>query len=181
MPTTGDDVIRRYLDDAVAAEKNSEAQLEEFAREGEDDEIRAMFTYHLEETRRQQERLTARLRELGGSASSAKSFLAQVFGLTPKPVHVAEKPEERTAQHLVIAFAMENGECAMYEALVAAAEAAGDDATEKLAREIQEEEKQAADKLWRFIPSRAKIAFNLLTVGETDPAVNTKAHDNPLL
>jgi ferritin-like metal-binding protein YciE len=69
----------------------------------------------------------------------------------------------------------------MYEALAAAAEAAGDNATEALAREIQAEEKQTANKIWRFIASRAKIAFNLLTVAETDPSVNTKTQDNRLL
>jgi ferritin-like metal-binding protein YciE len=80
-----------------------------------------------------------------------------------------------------MAFTVENSEYAMYEALAAAAEAAGDTTTETLAREIQAEEKQTAEKIWRFIPSRAKIAFNLLTAAETDPAVNTKAADNRLI
>ncbi len=69
----------------------------------------------------------------------------------------------------------------MYEAIAAVAEAAGDDATEALAREIQAEEKQTAEKLWRLITSRAKIAFNLLTVAETDPSVNTRAQENRLI
>ena len=78
-------------------------------------------------------------------------------------------------------FTVENSECAMYEALAAAAEAAGDNATETLARDIQAEEKQTADKIWRFIHSRAKIAFNLLTASETDPSVNTRMADNRLI
>ena len=90
-------------------------------------------------------------------------------------------PEERTTQNLIMAFTVENSECAMYEALAAAAEAAGDDATEALAREIQAEEKQTADKVWHFIASRSKNAFNLLTATETDPSVNTKAADNRLI
>jgi ferritin-like metal-binding protein YciE len=80
-----------------------------------------------------------------------------------------------------MAFAAENSEYAMYEALAAAAEAAGDSVTETLAREIQATEKQAAEKIWRFVPSRAKIAFNLLTASETDPSVNTRAADNRLI
>lgn len=181
MPQTSNDVMRRYLEDAIAAEKGFETQLQGFAREGDDDEVKALFATHAEETRRQYGRLTARLHELGGSPSTAKSFLAHVFGLAPKPAQVGHQPQERTTQKLITAFAVENSECAMYEALSAAAEAAGDDATEALAREIQAEEKQTADKVWRFIASRAKIAFNLLTVAETDPSVNTKVQDNRLI
>jgi hypothetical protein len=53
--------------------------------------------------------------------------------------------------------------------------AAGDPETERLAREIQSEERQAAELIFRFIPSRSKIAFNLVTPHEIDPAIDTKA------
>jgi ferritin-like metal-binding protein YciE len=181
MPQTSNNVIRRYLEDAIAAEKAFETQLQGFAREGDDEDVKAAFATHARETRRQYDRLTARLHELGGSPSTAKSFLAHVFGLAPKSVQVAHEPQERTTQNLITAFAVENSECAMYEALAAVAEAAGDNTTEALVREIQREEKQTADKMWRFIASRAKIAFNLLTVAETDPSVNTKTQDNRLI
>jgi ferritin-like metal-binding protein YciE len=181
MPQTSNDVIRRYLDDAIAAEKSFETQLQGFAREGGDEEVEAVFAVHAAETRRQYERLTARLEELGGSPSTAKSFLAHIFGLAPKSAQVGHTAEERTTRNLVTAFTVENSEYAMYEALAAVAEAAGDTGTETLAREIQGEEKHTAEKLWRFIPSRAKIAFNLLTAAETDPSVNTRTADNRLL
>ncbi len=181
MPETSNDVIRRYLEDAIAAEKSFETQLEDFAREGDDEEIKAMFSIHAAETRRQYERLTARLGELGGSPSTAKSFFAHLFGLTPKTPQVGNTTEEQTTQNLIMGFTVESSECAMYEALAAVAEAAGDDATQALAREIQAEEKQTAEKLWRLITSRAKIAFNLLTVAETDPSVNTRAQENRLV
>jgi ferritin-like metal-binding protein YciE len=181
MARTSDDVIRRYLEDAIAAEKSFETQLQGFAEEGDDEEVEAVFAIHAAETRRQYDRLTARLEELGGSPSTTKSFLAHVFGLAPKPVQMGHAPEERTTQNLIIAFTVENSECAMYEALAAAAEAAGDTATETLAREIQAEEKKTAEKIWHFLSSRAKIAFNLLTAMETDPSVNTRAADNRLI
>ncbi|MFL6353916.1 MAG: DUF892 family protein [Bryobacteraceae bacterium] len=181
MAQTSNDLIRRYLEDAIAAEKSFETQLQGFAREGDDEEVEAVFAIHAAETRRQYERLTTRLEALGGSPSTAKSFLAHVFGLTPKSAQVGHAPEERTTQNLMMAFTVENSEFAMYEALAAAAEAAGDTATETLAREIQEEEKQTAHKIWHFIPSRAKIAFNLLTATETDPSVNTRTADNRLI
>jgi ferritin-like metal-binding protein YciE len=181
MTQTSNDVVRRYLEDAIAAEKSFETQLDGFARQGDDEEVEAAFAIHAGETRRQYNRLIARLEQLGGSPSTAKSFLAHLFGLGPKSAQVGHALEERTVQNLVTAFTVENSECAMYEALAAAAEAAGDTATETLAREIQAEEKQTAEKIWRFIASRAKIAFNLLTATETDPSVNTRAADNRLI
>ncbi len=181
MPQTSNEVIRRYLEDAVAAEKSFETQLQSFASEGDDEEVKTVFAVHSAETRRQYERLTVRLEELGGSPSTAKSFLAHVFGMTPKTAQVGHEPEERTTQNLIMAFATENSECAMYEALAAAAQAAGDDVTEALAREIQQEERSTADRIWHFITSRAKIAFNLLTAAETDPSVSTRAQVNRLI
>src|SRR3954452_14513362 len=130
MQQTGNDVIRRYLEDAIAAERSFETQLEGFAREGDDEEVKAVFAVHSTETRRQYERLTARLEELGGSPSTTKGFLAHIFGLTPKTAQVGHEPEERTTQNLIIAVTVENSECAMYGALAAAVEPAGDDATE---------------------------------------------------
>jgi ferritin-like metal-binding protein YciE len=178
---TPTEVLRRYLEDAIAAEKSFETQLRGFATEGQDEEVQLAFANHAEETKLQYHRLTRRLEELGGTPSGAKSLLAHVFGLTPRAVQVTHAPDERVTQNLIAAFAVENSECAMYEALASVAGAAGDSATEKLAREIQAEERRTADKLWRFLPSRAKIAFNVVTAGETDPSISTRAADNRLV
>src|SRR5216684_1944953 len=71
-------VIQRYIDDAIAAEKAFEAQLRAFAEEGSSDQVHRLFLQHAEETRRQYERLTTRLGELGGQPSAAKSLLASI-------------------------------------------------------------------------------------------------------
>ena len=181
MPETSNDVIRRYLEDAIAAERSFETQLQGFARDGDDDEVKAIFRTHADETRVQYERLTTRLHQLGGSPSTAKSLLAHIFGLTPKPAQVGHEAEERTTQNLIMAFTVESSECAMYEALASAAEAAGDPDTQALALEIQAQEKQTAERVWRLIASRAKIAFNLLTISETDPTVSTRAAEDRLV
>jgi len=177
-----DEVIRRYLQDAIAAEGSFESQLRTFSREGDDAEVQAAFASHAEETQLQHRRLTMRLEELGGSPSAAKGLLAHVFGITPgmspRIAQATHTPEERLAQNLVIAYSVEASECAMYEALASVAEAAGDAATERLAREIQDEERRAAEAVWGFLPSRAKIAFNMLTAWETDPAITTRAADD---
>jgi ferritin-like metal-binding protein YciE len=87
---------------------------------------------------------------------------------------IGHTPEEQLVQNLITAYCVETGECAMYEALAVSARTAGDSETEALAREIQAEEVRAAEKIFRFLPSRSKIAFNVLTAGELDPAVETK-------
>jgi len=78
----------------------------------------------------------------------------------------------------VSAFGMEAGECAFYEALAASAAVAADGPTEALARQIEREKQLAAKKVFSLIRSRSKIAFNMLTPNELDPAVETKAFDN---
>jgi ferritin-like metal-binding protein YciE len=175
-------LVKRYIEDAITAEKSFETRLRGFAEEGDDAEVQAAFLTHAEETRVQHERLSARLQTLGsGTSSAVKTFLDQLFSFTPKATQIGRSREERVVQNLIVAFAMEKSECAMYEALATVAAAAGDAATEELARDIQAQESETADKLWRFIPSRAKIAFNLLTAGEIDPAIETKAPDDRII
>ncbi len=181
MAETSIDLIRRYLDDAIAAEKSAERQLRGFAEEGDDEEVQAVFQAHAEETRAQYERLSERLEALGGTSSTSKSMLAQVLSLAPQAAQAGHTQEERLAQNLIAAFAVEKSQCAMYEALANIAAAAGDASTEHLARDIQAQDSQTADRIWRFIPTRSKIAYNMLTAGEIDPAIETKAPDDRVI
>jgi len=167
MAETSVDVIKRYLEDAIAAEKSFETQLQGFAKEGDDSVAQAAFHQHALETKQQYERLTARLEALGGSTSTAKSFLAHIFGLSPKTAQIGHEKEERTTQNLMMAYAVENSEIAMYEALITVAEAAGDTQTAALARQIQQEEKATAEKVWKLLPSAAVSAYERLTSGQT--------------
>ncbi len=163
MAETSTDVMKRYLEDAIAAEKSFETQLQGFASEGDNAAAKAAFHQHALETKQQYERLTARLQSLGGSPSGAKSLLAHIFGLSPKAAQIGHEKEERTTQNLMVAYAVENSELAMYEALATAAEAAGDTQTAALARDIQAEEKATAEKIWNLIPASAVQAFERLT------------------
>jgi ferritin-like metal-binding protein YciE len=153
------DTISRYLQDAIAAERSFESQLEGFSKEGDNEAAKSLFAQHAAETRNQYERLTARLEALGGSPSTSKSVLAHMFGLAPKSASMGHEKEERTSQNLMIAFSVESAECAMYEALANSAALAGDRETEALARAIQTEEKQTADKVWALIPAVSREAF----------------------
>ncbi len=167
MAETSADVIKRYLVDAIAAEKSFETQLDGFSQEGDDEAAKLAFRQHALETKRQYEKLTARLEALGGSPSTAKSFLAHMFGLAPKAASIGHEKEERTTQNLMMAFAVENSEMAMYEALATSAEAAGDSQTASLAREIQAEEKVTAEKVWKLIPNASRQAYARLVQGSS--------------
>jgi ferritin-like metal-binding protein YciE len=175
MAETSLDVVKRYLQDAIAAEKSFETQLQGFAKEGENAAAKALFNQHAIETRRQYERLTARIEALGGSPSGAKSLLAHIFGLTPKAAQIGHEHQERTTQNLMMAYAVENSELAMYEALITVAEAAGDTQTAALSREIQAEEKATADKVWSMIPASALEAFARLTGQAAATAGSTRS------
>jgi rubrerythrin len=104
-----------------------------------------------------------------------------LLDFTPKFAQAGRIPEERLVQNLLTAFTAAKSECAMYEVLANVARTDGDSATEALAREIQAEEQRAAEKFFHFLPTRSKIAFNMLTANEIDPSVETKAPDNRLI
>lgn len=174
MAETSAEVIKRYLEDAIAAEKSFETQLQGFAGEGDNAAAKTAFHQHALETKQQYERLTARLESLGGSPSTTKSFLAHVFGLSPRSAQLGHEKEERTTQNLMMAFAVENSEIAMYESLATVAEAAGDTQTAALAREIQQQEKATADKVWKLLPTAALEAYSRLT-GEPVRSTSARA------
>lgn len=181
MSESNIDTIRRYLADAIAAEKGFESQLRSFAEDGDDDEVQGLFAEHARQTATQIQRLSTRLESLGGAASRTKNLVAQLFTIAPRAAQFGHLPEERTAQDLMVGYSVEMSECAMYESLRIAAESAGDSQTASLAREIGAEEFATAQRLWHLIPSRAKIAYNMATAGEVDPAIETRTADDRLV
>lgn len=152
--------IATYLTDAIAAEKSFETQLQGFARETESTPAAHLFAQHAEETRVQYEQLTQRLRALGASPSSAKTLLAHLFNVAPKVAQLGHDDIERLTQDLMMVYAVENAEVAMYESLAVAARAVGDMETENLAISIQQQEKDTADKVWKEIAPAAQQAIN---------------------
>src|SRR5690349_2631177 len=99
------DVIRRYLADAIAAEKNFEDQLRASAKDTDQGPVQQLFAQHADETKRQHQRLTARLEALGGSPSGMKSFLAHLFGFAPKTAQIGHDEAEKGSQDLMAAYA----------------------------------------------------------------------------
>jgi ferritin-like metal-binding protein YciE len=173
MAENSTDVVKRYLEDAIAAEKSFETHLQGMAKEGDDAAAKTVFHQHALETKGHYERLTARLEALGGNTSTAKSILAHLFGMNSKPAQVGHGREERTTENLTIAFAVSNSEIAMFESLIAIAEAAGDTDTATLARQIQNEERATAEKVWNLIPNAAMRAFHRVD-GGAEGATSTR-------
>jgi ferritin-like metal-binding protein YciE len=158
--------IKSLLENAIAAEQSFEVQLRGFADEGSSDQVHRLFLEHADETRTQYQRLTRRLTELGGEPAPSKSFLAHLAGLSPKLAQLGQDTVDRVTQNLVMAYAVENCEIAMYESLVAVAEAAGDEDTAELARAIWDEERRTAEKVWQLISPWASTAFKKLAGAE---------------
>jgi ferritin-like metal-binding protein YciE len=157
------DVIRRYLQDAIAVEQNFVTVNRAIAKEATLPHVRQLFEQHADETKVQEERLTARLEALGGHPSGMKGFFAHVFGTSPKAAQMGRDDSEKTTQDLMMAFASENSEVAMYESLAIAAKDAGDPITEQLARDIQQEERRMAEQVWSWIGPSAHHTFLKVT------------------
>ncbi len=151
--------ISVYLTDAIAAEKSFETQLNGFAKENEGSRAAILFADHAGETRRQYEQLTQRLERLGASPSSGKTLLAHLFNAAPKIAQMGHDADDRLTQDLMMAFAVENAEVAMYQSLAVAAKSVGDAETEQMARAIQQQERETGEKVWAEIAPAARQAI----------------------
>ena len=163
------DVIKRYVRDAVAAEKSFETQLQRFAKEVDNEPAKTVLQKHASETKQQHERLNDRLQNLEGSASGVRSFLPHIFGLGIKGV---QDKRGRAPHELTITYAVANSMLAMYECLATMAEAAGDAETAELANEIQSEKRAMAQEIWNLLPAIALEAYKRVA---TARSINTTA------
>lgn len=152
--------IGTYITDAIAAEKSFETQLNGFAKETQGSHAATLFSQHANETRTQYEQLTARLDKMGQSPSATKTFLAHLFNMAPKAAQIGHDEWERLTQDLMMAYAVENAEVAMYESLAVVARMTTDAETERLAKSIQAQEKSTAEKVWAEIAPSARAAID---------------------
>lgn len=158
-------MIQEYVQDAIAAERSFERQLREFAKEATDPDIQRLFEQHAAETRQQYEALIQRLGKLGAAESSTKSGLAKIFNTSPRAAQFGHTNAERIVQDLMMSYAVENAEVAMYESLAIAARQASDVETESLALRIQDQERATAEKIWkRIAPAARRAAESLVAV-----------------
>jgi len=179
---SGAELVRQYLVECIAVERANYSRLHEFALSAiDDEEVQGLLSGYEDQTARQLELLAARLGALGGGEiSHGEGILEATVHLGPNLAESDHIPEERILHSLIATYTAASGDFAAYEALATMAVAAGDPETEVLARQIQAEHKVVAENLWHLLPSRSKIAFNMLTVSEVDPAVETKMADDRL-
>ena len=160
----------RYLDDAWAVEKGLIPILNDMAEGANDPQIKAMFEQHRMVTHQQEEALEARIRALGEEPSGGKGFFSQFLSKVADFMHHAEDDYDATTQHLMKAYATENFECAMYQALEAYSTAISDTETASLARQLHQQEKQAAEMVWQMIEPAAIRPAQFAPVASQDIA-----------
>jgi ferritin-like metal-binding protein YciE len=157
METVHDRVVR-YLDDAWAVEKALVGTLQDMANEVDLPEVRQMFLEHSDLTHQQEEELEARIRALGEEPSGSKGWFNSFMGKIGDMMQGAHDSYDKTTQDVVKAFAVENFEMGMYQALESFANAVGDTETAQLARRIFEQESNTASRIWPHIASCAARA-----------------------
>jgi ferritin-like metal-binding protein YciE len=156
---TQQEALINYLEDAEAAERNFEDALATFAKAGEQSDVKQLFAVASERAKTQHQRLEARLRALGGTPSTAKSMLAHLLAFTPTIAQIGQDDTEKNTQHLIMVIGAAAAEMAMYESLAAVAAAANDAETERLARQLQSEEKDDYEKCWNLLRQSAASSF----------------------
>lgn len=159
MAETPQDRLIRYIQDAHASEVGIVAILKDFIDEIDNLQVKAVFQEHLAVTESQAQRLEQRLVALGSGASDGKGFLNVLMGKAGDVMHAMHDAKDKTTQDLIKAYATEHLEIGMYESLYSYASAVGDTQTAALAKQIQAEEQEAADKVFPLIAMTAKAAL----------------------
>jgi hypothetical protein len=178
--TTPLEVIIRYLGDSISAERSLDAQFRSCSKDGDDSDVQAYFKSSAERAALHAEALESRRSALNATEHQGSHFLADILAAVPRAAQLRHTAEERIAQNLIKGFALSKSAAAMYLALQCSARIAGDDQTAEIAARFAAEEESAAESFWHFLPSRSKIAYNVSTAGEIDPAVETRAPDDRL-
>jgi ferritin-like metal-binding protein YciE len=145
--------IKRYLKDAHALEVGILDRLKDMAGDTRDVDpaISQLYAQHATETQSQADRLEMRLKELGDDASGGKSMLSKLASIGSDISDMFANKQDKTEQGLMMAYAAEHMEMAVYSALKAAAETLGDEPTARLAEQLFNEEKAAGDKIFPHV------------------------------
>lgn len=152
MSETSAEVIRRYLQDAVTASKDTELYLQKLASETSEPKAKQLFQHLALGTKTQRDRFATRLTDLGGSSTSIHGLLSHLVALASKTPHIGQEKDHGTLRNLIGAFATEHGKAALCEAIANMAQAASDYDTADLARSIRDEARVSAQQVWQLLP-----------------------------
>lgn len=138
-----EDRFMQWLRDAHAMEEQAERMLAGEARRMKDyPEIKAQLERHLDETKRQAERLRGCIRRHNGGPSVVKDTMAKVLGAV-QGVSGALVGDEVVKASLAN-YTFEQMEIASYKILIAAADKLGDHETKQVCEENLREEEEMA-------------------------------------
>lgn len=142
--TTATERLVQWMRDAHAMEEQAARILEIESRRIENyPELKARIDRHLDETRRQAERLKNRLDRMDGGPSRIKDTMAGLLGIAQGMSGMFTGDEVVKAS--LANYTFEHMEIASYKMLIAAAEEAGDMESKQVCEEnLREEEAMAA-------------------------------------
>ncbi|OBR46155.1 ferritin-like domain-containing protein [Paraburkholderia tropica] len=140
-----------WLRDAYAMEKQAEVMLKaQSGRLEHYPELRARIDQHIEETRSQQDLIGGRLEMLDSSPSAMKDMSARMSAFMQGLGGMAVGDE--VVKGGMSGYVFENVEIAAYTALIAAADAAGDEETRRVCELILPQEVAMAKWLLDHLP-----------------------------
>lgn len=150
--TTASERLLQWMRDAHAMEEQAERMLEIESRRIENyPELKAGIDRHLEETRRQAERLKNRLDRMDGGTSIIKDTMAGLLGLAQGMSGLFAGDEVVKAS--LANYTFEHMEIASYRMLIATAQEAGDMESKQVCEEnLREEEAMAAWLEQQLVP-----------------------------
>jgi ferritin-like metal-binding protein YciE len=144
--------LMEWLRDAHAAEEQAATMLSGMANRIENyPGLKARIEQHLEETRRQAERVRSCIERRGGSTSTIKDAGGRMLGMGQ--ALSGAFVDDEVVKGSIASAAFEEMEVASYEVLISAAQHVGDQETVRVCREILQEEKAMAEWLEQNLPA----------------------------
>jgi ferritin-like metal-binding protein YciE len=151
-----------WLNDAYSTELALMPVLKNHAKDAEEyPEILDRNLQHLEETRRQADRLAEMITNLGGKVSTAKSLFGTMLGQGQSIS--TEFFQDEITKNFLADYAAEHFEIASYKALIATAEQIGEHQCIPVLREILREEEAMARWLEEHLPLAVRIGLEKTT------------------
>lgn len=153
--------LLRYLNDSYAAEVGGIMALKDLAilAAAQEPALQGVVEEHIRVTQYQAERLKNRILALGGDKSEPKAIVNSAIAKGSSFVNIFHDKEDKLTQDLIKAYSFEHFEIGTYTSLATYAESIGDTETARLAMQIRDEERTAAEQLERFIPICARKAI----------------------
>jgi ferritin-like metal-binding protein YciE len=152
----------KYLADAHALETQAVELLEKATKIGGDTTLEQAYASHLAETRGHRERTEQLLSGRGASPSAIKDAAMKIGALSWGAFLTAQP--DTPGKLAAFAYAFEHLEIAAYEQLRRVAEAASDDEAVLAAREIIQQERQAAETVAEGFDAATEASLSVLGV-----------------